>query len=80
MGSGKTGTFVIGSLALVDPAQTNEVVKALGNYLGVKSHLSIGGTHVIEDKKKLGEGPQIVIGTPEELPIYLKEKFWFLHI
>lgn len=90
-GSGKTGTFVIGSLALVDPAsnnvqililsptrelatQTDGVVKALGNYLGVKSHLSIGGTHVIEDKKKLGEGPQLVIGTPGRIADLLKRE------
>merc|ERR1711904_360465 len=63
-GSGKTGTFVIGCLQLIEPieinvqclilsptrelaTQTNEVVRGIGNYLGIKSHLSMGGTHVV---------------------------------
>merc|ERR1712048_816355 len=88
-GSGKTGTFVIGCLQLINVAenhvqclilsptrelatQTNDVVKAIGNYLGVKSHLSMGGTHVVDDKKKLGEGVHCVVGTPGRICDLLK--------
>lgn len=90
-GSGKTGTFVIGCLQLINVAenhvqclilsptrelatQTNDVVKAIGNYLGVKSHLSMGGTHVVDDKKKLGEGVHCVVGTPGRICDLLKRE------
>jgi len=90
-GSGKTGTFVIGCLQLIDvtqnhiqclilsptrelATQTNDVVKAIGNYLGVKSHLSMGGTHVVDDKKKLGEGVHCVVGTPGRICDLLKRE------
>merc|ERR1712048_1476740 len=62
-GSGKTGTFVIGALELVEPKSENlqililsptrelakqidDNVKAIGNYLGVQSHIFKGGTPV----------------------------------
>jgi translation initiation factor 4A len=54
--------------------QTNEVVKAIGNYLGVKTHLSMGGTHVVEDKKKLSEGVHFVVGTPGRICDLLKRE------
>jgi len=90
-GSGKTGTFVIGCLQMIDctqnnvqclilsptrelATQTNEVVKAIGNYLGVKTHLSMGGTHVVEDKKKLAEGVHFVVGTPGRICDLLKRE------
>lgn len=52
--------------------QTNDVVKAIGNYLGIKSHLSMGGTHVVDDKKKLSEGVHSVVGTPGRICDLLK--------
>jgi superfamily II DNA/RNA helicase len=91
-GSGKTGTFVIGCLQLIDPTQnnvqclilsstrelvtgTNEVVKAIGKYLGIKSHLSMGGTQVVQDKKVLSDGCHIVVGTPERIYDLLKRDY-----
>lgn len=44
--------------------QINGVVKGLGNYLKIKTHLCTGGTQISEDKAKLKEGVQIVVGTP----------------
>jgi len=55
--------------------QTNDVVKAIGNYLGVKSHLSMGGTHVLEDRKRLQEGVHFVVGTPGRICDLLKREF-----
>jgi len=80
-GSGKTGTFVIGALELVEPQSDNlqvlilsptrelakqidDNVKAIGNYLGVKSHIFKGGTPVAFDRKMLRDGIQVAIGTP----------------
>merc|ERR1712194_524612 len=91
-GSGKTGTFVIGCLQLIEPAQlnvqclilsptrelatqTNDVVKAIGNYLGIKSHLSMGGTQVVQDKKVLSEGTHLVVGTPGRICDLLKRDY-----
>jgi translation initiation factor 4A len=91
-GSGKTGTFVIGCLQLIDPTQnnvqclilsptrelatqTNDVVKAIGNYLGIKSHLSMGGTQVVQDKKVLSDGCHIVVGTPGRICDLLKRDY-----
>lgn len=44
-------------------SQINEVVKGLGCYLKVKTHLCTGGSPVAEDRRKLGEGVNIVVGT-----------------
>merc|ERR1711976_144549 len=80
-GSGKTGTFVIGALELVEPKSENlqililsptrelakqidDNVKAIGNYLGVQSHIFKGGTPVAFDRKVLKDGVQVAIGTP----------------
>lgn len=90
-GSGKTGTFVIGCLQLIEPTelnvqalvlsptrelatQTNDVVKGIGNYIGVRTHLSMGGTHVVDDKKKLSEGQHILVGTPGRVCDLLKRE------
>jgi translation initiation factor 4A len=44
--------------------QIQKVVLALGDYLDVKIHACIGGTAVREDLRILGEGVQVVVGTP----------------
>ncbi|KAL7079304.1 hypothetical protein ACQ4LE_001800 [Meloidogyne hapla] len=40
------------------------VMRALGEYLGVKFHLCIGGTSVQDDQRKLQGGIQVIVGTP----------------
>lgn len=54
--------------------QTSEVVKGIGNYLGIKVHLCMGGTHVIDDKKTLQEGVHCVVGTPGRISDLLKRE------
>ena len=44
--------------------QTNNVIKALGDYTGVTTHACVGGTSVRDDVAKLQAGIHIVIGTP----------------
>ncbi|CAF4005343.1 unnamed protein product [Rotaria sp. Silwood2] len=44
--------------------QTQKVVLALGDYMGVTCHGCIGGTNVRDDIKRLEAGVQIVVGTP----------------
>lgn len=89
-GSGKTGTFVIGCLQLIDTTSSNlqglilaptrelakqicDVVRGIGNYLGVKVHLCMGGTHIGDDKKSLNEGVHIVVGTPGRICDLMKK-------
>lgn len=40
------------------------VMRALGDFMGVKFHMCIGGTSVRDDQRKLESGVQIVVGTP----------------
>lgn len=44
--------------------QIYKFVMAAGEYLGVKTHLCIGGTSVAEDTAILEQGVHIVVGTP----------------
>lgn len=44
--------------------QINEVVKNIGTFLKIKTHLCTGGTQVADDKKALKEGVHVVVGTP----------------
>ncbi|KAJ3691984.1 hypothetical protein LUZ60_012334 [Juncus effusus] len=44
--------------------QTEKVMKALGDYLGVKVHACVGGTSVREDQRVLTHGVHVVVGTP----------------
>lgn len=44
--------------------QIIEVVKSLGTYLKVSTHLCTGGTQVVDDRKKLKDGATVVVGTP----------------
>ncbi|CAN1340273.1 Eukaryotic initiation factor 4A-11, partial [Linum perenne] len=55
-GTGKTATFCSGIL--------QQVMRALGDYLGVKVHACVGGTSVREDQRILSSGVHVVVGTP----------------
>ncbi|KAG8812265.1 translation initiation factor eIF4A [Serendipita sp. 401] len=44
--------------------QIQKVVVALGDYLNIECMACVGGTNVREDMQKLGEGVQIIVGTP----------------
>jgi len=44
--------------------QIEKVMRALGDYLGVKVHTCVGGTSVREDQRILGSGVHVVVGTP----------------
>jgi len=45
-------------------SQIQKVVVALGDYLGVKAHASIGGTRIRDDLAILQEGVHVIVGTP----------------
>ncbi|EGR27037.1 hypothetical protein IMG5_202750 [Ichthyophthirius multifiliis] len=80
-GTGKTATFSIGTLQVIDTSsnhtqalilaptrelaqQTITVIMYLGEYLKVTAYACTGGTDPKEDKKRLREGVQVVVGTP----------------
>jgi translation initiation factor 4A len=80
-GTGKTATFSISCLQLIDEKsnttqalmlsptrelaqQTQKVVRALGDFLGISSHACVGGTLVRDDIRTLRDGVQVVVGTP----------------
>ncbi|KAK9022667.1 hypothetical protein V6N11_002914 [Hibiscus sabdariffa] len=44
--------------------QIEKVMRALGDYLGVKVHACVGGTSVREDQRILQNGVHVVVGTP----------------
>jgi len=44
--------------------QTQNFVRALGDFLGVTSHACVGGTLVRDDLRILRDGVQVVVGTP----------------
>ncbi|CAF2064460.1 unnamed protein product [Brassica napus] len=44
--------------------QIEKVMRALGDYLGVKVHACVGGTSVREDQRILHSGVHVVVGTP----------------
>ncbi|CAK9177132.1 unnamed protein product [Ilex paraguariensis] len=44
--------------------QIEKVMRALGDYLGVKVHACVGGTSVREDQRILSIGVHVVVGTP----------------
>jgi len=44
--------------------QTQKVVLALGDYLGIRCHACIGGTRVSDDVETLRKGVHVVVGTP----------------
>ncbi|BBH08250.1 eukaryotic translation initiation factor 4A1 [Prunus dulcis] len=44
--------------------QIEKVMRALGDYLGVRVHACVGGTSVREDQRILSNGVHVVVGTP----------------
>ncbi|KAK0570383.1 hypothetical protein LWI29_000313 [Acer saccharum] len=44
--------------------QIEKVMRALGDYLGVRVHACVGGTSVREDQRILSDGVHVVVGTP----------------
>ena len=44
--------------------QIEKVMRALGDYLGVKVHACVGGTSVREDQRILSSGVHVIVGTP----------------
>ncbi|GMI92601.1 eukaryotic translation initiation factor 4A1 [Hibiscus trionum] len=44
--------------------QIEKVMRALGDYLGVKVHACVGGTSFREDQRILSSGVHVVVGTP----------------
>ena len=44
--------------------QIEKVMRALGDYLGVKVHACVGGTSIREDQRILASGVHVVVGTP----------------
>lgn len=90
-GTGKTATFSIGMLQVIDAnvrqcqalvlsptrelaVQIHSVIMNLGNYMNVRTHACIGGKQVGEDLKKLGQGQQIVSGTPGRVLDVIKRR------
>jgi len=89
-GTGKTATFVISTLQLIDETapkaqalilaptrelaqQIQRVAMCLGEYLNINVHICTGGTNIMEDKKKLQEGAQVIVGTPGRVHDMLKK-------
>ncbi|CAH6719574.1 ATP-dependent RNA helicase Fal1p [[Candida] jaroonii] len=89
-GTGKTATFSIGMLQVLDNSkecqalilsptrelaiQIQNVVKHLSGYMNVQSHACVGGKNVGEDLKKLQKGQQVISGTPGRVLDILKRR------
>lgn len=89
-GTGKTATFSIGMLQVLDNSkecqalilsptrelaiQIQSVVKHLSGYMNVQSHACVGGKNVGEDLKKLQRGQQVISGTPGRVLDILKRR------
>jgi len=54
--------------------QTHKVVLALGDYLNVTCHLSVGGTKSNEDRQALQRLPHVVVGTPGRIKDMLQRR------
>ncbi|KAK3013478.1 hypothetical protein RJ639_009786 [Escallonia herrerae] len=54
--------------------QIEKVMRALGDYLGVKVHACVGGTIVREDQRILSAGVHVVVGTPGRVFDMLKRQ------
>ncbi|CAM8974038.1 unnamed protein product [Rhodiola kirilowii] len=54
--------------------QIEKVMRALGDYLGVKVHVCVGGTIVREDQRILSAGVHVVVGTPGRVFDMLKRQ------
>ncbi len=91
-GTGKTGTFSIGTLQRVDPSnpkpqiltivptrelatQVTGVYQALGEFLDLNIHTSIGGIRPSDEERALKRGVQIIVGTPGRIYDMLSRGF-----
>jgi len=54
--------------------QIQKVIYALGNYMRVEVHASIGGKNIEEDMRRLDAGVQVVSGTPGRVFDMIKRK------
>ncbi|KAJ0979340.1 hypothetical protein J5N97_014814 [Dioscorea zingiberensis] len=54
--------------------QIEKVLRALGDYLGVKVHACVGGTSVREDQRILFAGVHVVVGTPGRVSDMLRRR------
>ncbi|KAJ4851153.1 hypothetical protein Tsubulata_003239 [Turnera subulata] len=55
--------------------QIGTVMRAIGDYVGVKVHACVGGTNVREDQKILSDGVHVVVGTPGRVYDMLKRQY-----
>ncbi|MQM10769.1 hypothetical protein Taro_043667, partial [Colocasia esculenta] len=55
--------------------QIEKVMRALGDYLGVKVHACVGGTSVREDQRILSSGVHVVVGTPGRVFDMLRRQY-----
>jgi translation initiation factor 4A len=57
--------------------QNYDVIKAMGNFMKIRSHILIGGTPVENDKQILlsDEKPHVIVGTPGRVQDMLKREF-----
>lgn len=55
--------------------QIQTVMVCLGEYLKINVHICTGGTNVMDERKKLQEGVQVVVGTPGRVHDMLKKGF-----
>lgn len=55
--------------------QIEKVMRALGDYLGVKCHACVGGTSVREDARILSAGVHVVVGTPGRVYDMLRRRW-----
>lgn len=55
--------------------QITFVVKALGEYQGIKVHACVGGTVVKDDIRILKSGPHVVVGTPGRIHDMMRRKY-----
>ena len=79
-GTGKTATFLIGTLECISgnkqteaiilsptrelSVQTQKVAKNISNYMDINIQDAIGGTNLNENMFRLRNNPQIIVGTP----------------
>lgn len=54
--------------------QTHTVLTNLGSYLGVTSHVFIGGTRVADDTAALRAGVQVIVGTPGRIMSLIEQR------
>jgi hypothetical protein len=55
--------------------QTQRVMSAIGDYMGVVCYAMVGGNHVANDKEKLRDGVHVVIGTPGRILHLLSQRY-----